>query len=126
MQRIIIIKMCWRRARRGVQIDPDKRWTTKEGEVNRDVSGVLLIGSLKLLLPPVMMIPSRDRILTARRTKGYFRGGRFEDPETGTKQQVANLAPPRLAEGRTGHLCCGPGKLCSPRAGIFRRRTHIE
>lgn len=43
---------------------------------------MLLIVSLKLLLSPVMMISSPDRILTARRTKGYFHGGRFEDPET--------------------------------------------
>ena len=96
--------MYWRRARRGVQIDSDKRWTTKEAEVNRDVSGTLLIVSLKLLLSSVMMIWGRDRISTACRTKGYFRGGRFEDPETGTKQQVPGPAPPHLAEGRTGHL----------------------
>ena len=57
-----------------MQIEPDKRWATKEEKVNEDVSGVLLMVSLKLLLSPVMMISKRDRILTACRTRGYFHG----------------------------------------------------
>lgn len=116
MQRIII-KMYWRQARRGAQIDSDKRWTTKEGEVNRDVSGVLLIVSLKLLLSPVMMILSRDRISTACRTEGYFRGGRFEDPETGTKQGMPRPAPLRLTGAELGisqlhRSAASQGALC--------------
>lgn len=85
-----------------MQIGPDKRWTTKEEKVNKDVSGMLLIVSPKLLLSPVMMILNRDRILTARRTKGYFHGGRFEDQRL--VQNNSSLALPRLAKCKTGQV----------------------
>lgn len=84
-----------------MQIEPDKRWATKEEKVNKDVSGVLLMVSLKLLLSPVMMISKRDRILTACRTKGYFHGR--------TQRQQQNNPTP--APPGTGH--CHPSPSCS-------------
>ena len=83
-----------------MQIEPDKRWTTKEEKVNKDVLGLLLMVSLKLLLSSVMMNSKRDRILTACRTEGYFHGGHSEDPEAGTKQHNQ----PCLAQGTITHL----------------------
>lgn len=53
---------------------------------------MLLTVSLKLLLPPVMMILKADRISPACGTRGYFRGGCFEDPEAGTQQTLPCLA----------------------------------
>lgn len=58
-----------------MQIEPDKRWATKEEKVHKDVSGLLLTVSLKLLLSSVTMNSKRDRILTACRPKGISMAG---------------------------------------------------
>lgn len=74
---------------------------------------MLLIVSPKLLLSPVMMISSRDRISTACRTEGYFRGGRFEDPETVQNKECPAPPHPALREQSWPCLRCAP----LPRAG---------